>query len=124
MKQEQLEKKIEEQLVRFEHAIELPINTETGERMSFVRDGIVNASKYLEAPVKILWILKEAHSDDDSLPQSSIDNSVSLENASLPLDRCNEMYNRDTLFRIDRVRPLNNRNRTDYYEQSVANPLV
>lgn len=68
MKQEQLEKKIEEQLTRFEHAIELPINTETGERMSFVRDGIVNVSKYLEAPVKILWILKEAHSDDDSLP--------------------------------------------------------
>lgn len=33
----------------------------------YVNDGIIDVEKYLEAPVKILWILKEVHSTDDSI---------------------------------------------------------
>lgn len=64
---QQLIEKIEEQLNRFEQSVDLPIKDETGEQMYFIRDGILNVSEYLKSPIKILWILKEAHSDDNSL---------------------------------------------------------
>lgn len=64
MKTEDLEKQVENQLERFEHAVDLPyFNEETGEKMAFVRDGIVDVVEYLKAPIKILWILKEANSE-------------------------------------------------------------
>jgi len=67
MKEEQLEQQIKEQLVRFENAVELPFfNEETGDKMKFVSDGIVNVTEYLKAPIKILWILKEANSSEDN----------------------------------------------------------
>lgn len=67
MEKEMLEKQIEEQLKRFEEAIECPFNEEINERMLYVRDGIVNVEAYLNAPVKVLWILKEVNSSDNSL---------------------------------------------------------
>lgn len=36
-------------------------------KTQYVNDGIIDVEKYLEAPVKILWVLKEAHSTDDSI---------------------------------------------------------
>jgi len=33
---------------------------------SYVKDGIINLDDYLKAPVRILWILKEAHGSDKS----------------------------------------------------------
>ena len=67
MKKEVLEKQLENQLERYEHAVDLPyFNEETGEKMAFVRDGIVEVAEYLKAPIKILWILKEANSQDEN----------------------------------------------------------
>ena len=59
MQKENLEQQIENQLKRFEQAV--------GEDV-FVRDGIVDVAKYLKAPIKILWILKEANSPKNDLP--------------------------------------------------------
>lgn len=67
MKKEELEKQLENQLERYEHAVDLPyFNEETGEKMAFVRDGIVEVAEYLKAPIKILWILKEANSKKEN----------------------------------------------------------
>lgn len=67
MKTEDLEKQVEDQLERFEYAVDLPFfNEETGEKMAFVRDGIIDVAEYLKAPIKILWILKEANSEKDN----------------------------------------------------------
>jgi hypothetical protein len=67
MKKETLEKHIEEQLTRFENAVELTFNEEVGKKMPFVRDGILNIETYLNAPVKILYILKEVNNPDGDL---------------------------------------------------------
>ena len=67
MKKEYLEIQLEKQLERFENAVALPFfNEETGEKMAFVRDGIVDVAEYLKAPIKILWILKEANSQEEN----------------------------------------------------------
>ncbi|MDR0829930.1 MAG: uracil-DNA glycosylase family protein [Prevotellaceae bacterium] len=77
MGKEILKKQIEEQLDRFEKAVELPFNAELGEQMQYVRDGILNVEAYLSAPVKILYILKEANSTDNSL-EDMRDNLIEL----------------------------------------------
>jgi hypothetical protein len=77
MEKEKLKQLIEEQLKRFENAVELPFNEELGEQMKFVRDGILDVEAYLNSPVKILYILKEANSTDNSL-EDMRDNLVGL----------------------------------------------
>jgi hypothetical protein len=67
MQKEILEKQIEEQLKKFENAVELPFNAELGEQMQYVRDGILNVEAYLSAPVKILYILKDVNSRGNDL---------------------------------------------------------
>lgn len=67
MQKIKFEEIIEEQLNRFEQQVELPFIKDLEQHMSFVRDGIVNLKKYLDASVKILWILKEANSPDNSI---------------------------------------------------------
>jgi hypothetical protein len=67
MQEENLEQQTKNQLRRFEQAVELPFfNEETGEKMQFVSDGIVEIPEYQKAPIKILWILKEANSSEDN----------------------------------------------------------
>lgn len=58
MEANKFEQQIDNQLKRFENAI--------GEEI-FVRDGIVNVAEYLKAPIKVLWILKEANSPKNEL---------------------------------------------------------
>ncbi|GHV35530.1 hypothetical protein FACS1894178_5290 [Bacteroidia bacterium] len=67
MEKEILKKQIEEQLDRFEKAVELPFNAELGEQMQYVRDGILNVEAYLSASVKILYILKDVNSRGNDL---------------------------------------------------------
>lgn len=58
---EELLRKIESNLEEFKSRVLPSIETQ------FIYDGIVNVEKYLKSPIKILWVLKEAHSSDDSL---------------------------------------------------------
>ena len=67
METKQFEEIIEEHLKRFEQQVELPFNKDLERQMSFIRDGILDVEKYKAAPVKILWILKEANSSDDEI---------------------------------------------------------
>jgi hypothetical protein len=67
MEKKQFEEIIEEHLNRFEKQVELPFNEDLGQQMSFVRDGILDVEKYMTAPVKILWVLKEANSPNDEI---------------------------------------------------------
>lgn len=53
-----LQQTINQQLEKFKNAIE---------PHKFVYDGIVSIDDYLKAPIKILWILKEPNSDENSL---------------------------------------------------------
>lgn len=53
-----LQQTINQQLEKFKNAIH---------PHKFVYDGIVNIDEYLKAPIKILWILKEPNSPDNSL---------------------------------------------------------
>ena len=57
----ELELRIDENLKDFENKIQ------TKTKRVFVKDGIVDLNKYLNVPIKILWILKEANSPEDDL---------------------------------------------------------
>ncbi|HLW07034.1 MAG TPA: hypothetical protein VKY45_05675 [Marinilabiliaceae bacterium] len=67
MQTKQFEEIIEDHLKRFEQQVELPFNEDLNRNMTFIRDGILDVEKYMAAPVKILWVLKEANSPDDSI---------------------------------------------------------
>ena len=67
MKTEQFKQQIEEQLERYENEIEYPFNPTTNANRTFVRDGIIRIEDYLNAPIKILWVLKEANSEYDDI---------------------------------------------------------
>ena len=67
MEKKQFDEIIEDHLKRFEQQVELPFNEDLGKQMSFVRDGILDVEKYMAAPVKILWVLKEPNSPYDEI---------------------------------------------------------
>jgi len=63
----QFEEIIEDHLKRFEQQVELPFNEDLNRNMTFIRDGILDVEKYMAAPVKILWVLKEPNSEYDDI---------------------------------------------------------
>ena len=67
MEKKQFDEIIEEHLKRFEQQVDLPFKKDLGKQMSFVRDGILDVDKYMFAPVKILWVLKEPNSPGDDI---------------------------------------------------------
>lgn len=67
MESKQFEEIIEDHLKRFEQQVELPCNEDLNRNMTFIRDGILDVEKYMAAPVKILWVLKEPNSPKDDI---------------------------------------------------------